>query len=157
MNGHRGGRRSWAPPVIHAAASAHVRAPAERVRALYEEFEAWSRLFPATVRGTRLVRRQGETTFVEVDHVEGKVLNVLHRVTPTRIDLEEFKRRFEAVFTNEFVPDGDGMRFTVAAAVRPKWPYWVFAPFLKPLVRSRLRRYVVEPVKAAAEASGTPG
>ncbi len=94
--------------MIHAVVSTHVNAPADRVRALYEDFDAWARLFPATIRGTRLVRRDGEATFVEVDHVEGKVLNVLRRVSPSRIDLQEFKRRFDATFTNEFVPEATG-------------------------------------------------
>ncbi len=43
------------------------------------------------------------------------------------------------------------MRYTLTAAVRLKWPYRIAAPFVKPLVRARMRRNVVEPLKAAAE------
>lgn len=137
--------------MIHAAVSEHVNAPAARVRALYEDPGGWARLFPATIRGARVVRRERGTTFVEVDHVEGTVLNVLRGVSPTRIDLEEFKRRYDATFTNEFVPEDGGMRYTLTAAVRLKWPYRLLSPFVKPLVLARMRRYVVEPLRAAAE------
>jgi len=43
------------------------------------------------------------------------------------------------------------MRYTLTASVRLKWPYWLAAPFVKPVVLARMRRYVVEPLKAAAE------
>jgi hypothetical protein len=79
------------------------------------------------------------------------VVNVLRAISPTRIDLDEFKRRYDATFTNEFVPKGEGMRYTLTASVRLKWPYRLLAPFAKPLVLTRMRRYVVEPLKAAAE------
>jgi hypothetical protein len=137
--------------VIHAVVSDHVNAPAGRVRALYEDPGNWARIFPATIHGARVVRREGNTTLVEVDHVEGRVLNVLRDVSPTRIELDELKRRYDATFTNTFVPEPGGMRYTLAAAVRLKWPYRLVAPFVKPLVRARMRRYVVEPLKAAAE------
>lgn len=138
--------------MIHAVVSAHVNAPAERVRALYEDAERWGELFPATIHAARVVRREGDTAVVEVDHLEGKVVNVLRRVSATRIELEEWKRRYHATFTNEFVPEEGGARVTVTAAVRLKWPYRLVAPLVKPLVVARMRRYVVEPLKAAAEA-----
>ena len=137
--------------MIHAVVTEHVNASADRVRALYEEPDNWARLFPATIRGARVVRREGGTTVVEVDHVEGRVMNVLRAVSPTRIDLDEFKRRYDAAFTNEFVPEGGGMRYTLTASVRLKWPYRLIAPFVKPLVLAKMRRYVVKPLKAAAE------
>jgi len=52
---------------------------------------------------------------------------------------------------NEFIPEGEAMRYTLTASVRLKWPYRLAAPFVKPLVLARMRRYVVEPLKAAAE------
>ena len=137
--------------VIHAVVSEHVRASADRVRALYEDSSNWARLFPATIRGARVVRTEGATTVVDVDHVEGHVMNILRHVSSTRIDLTEVKRRYDADFVNEFIPEDEGMRYTLTASVRLKWPYRFAAPFVKPLVRSRMRRYVVEPLKAAAE------
>lgn len=60
---------------------------------------------------------------VEVHHVEGKVVNILRDVSRTRTDLVEFKRRYDATFVNEFIPEGEGMRYTLGASVRLKWPY----------------------------------
>ena len=88
---------------------------------------------------------------VEVDHVEGKVVNVLCDICSTRIDLVEFKRRYDATFVNEFIPEGEGMRYTLTAPLRLKWPYRLASPFIKSLVLARMRRYVVEPLKVAAE------
>jgi hypothetical protein len=137
--------------MIDAAVSEHMNAPADRVRALYRDPDNWARLFPATIRGARVVRREGDTTVVEVDHVEGKVVNILRDISSTRIDLVEFKRRYEATFVNEFIPEGEGMCYTLTASVRLKWPYRLAAPFVRPLVLGRMRRYVVEPLKVAAE------
>jgi hypothetical protein len=137
---------------IQAVVSEHLEASPGRVRALYEEPENWPRLFPATIRATRVMRREKDTTVVEVEHVEGRVINILRYVCATRIDLDEFKRRYDATFTNEFIEEGNGTRYRLTARVRLRWPYRFAAPLLKPLVRARVRRYVVEPLKAAAEA-----
>lgn len=138
--------------MIRATLTEHVHAPPERLRALYDDPEGWARLFPLTIRGARVVRRQGGTTVVEVDHhVEGPVLNVLRHLSPTRIELEEFKRRYDATFTNEFVPESGGTRYTLSAEVRLKWPYRLLSPFARRLVIAMMRRHVVEPLKAAAE------
>lgn len=138
--------------MIHAVVTARVGATAQRVRALYLDAEGWGRVFPATIRGARVVSRSGDVMVVKVDHVEGTVLNVIHEVSPARVELEEWKRRYDATFTNEFLPDGDGgCLLRITAEVRPKGPYRLAAPFLAPLVKARLRRYVVEPLRAAAE------
>ena len=137
--------------MIDAVVSEHVNAPADRVRALYRDPDNWARLFPATIRGARVVRMEGDTTVVEVDHIEGKAVNILRDVSPTRIDLVEFKRRYDAIFVNEFIPEGEGTRYTLTASVQLKWPYRLAAPLVKPLVLARMRRYVVGPLKVAAE------
>src|SRR5215470_11000953 len=49
---------------VHAVVSEHINASADRVRALYEEPANWARLFPATIRGARVVHRKGGTTVV---------------------------------------------------------------------------------------------
>src|SRR5215471_17599913 len=106
---------------------------------------------PIGFRGARVVRMEGDTTVVEVDHIEGKAVNILRDVSPTRIDLVEFKRRYDAIFVNEFIPEGEGTRYTLTASVQLKWPYRLAAPLVKPLVLARMRRYVVGPLKVAAE------
>lgn len=139
--------------MIHAVVSEHVNAPPERVRAAYEEPSNWGTLFPKTIRSARVISRDRRTVVVEVEHVEGRVMNVLHDVSPTRIDLDEFKRKYNATFTNEFLPEGSGTRYRLTASVRLKWPYRLLSLFVKPLVLARMRRYVVEPLKVAAEAN----
>jgi len=59
------------------------------------------------------------------------------------------QRRYDATFVNEFTPEG--MRYTLTASVRLKWPYPLAAPFVKPLVLARMRRYVEDLLKVAAE------
>ena len=137
---------------IRAVVSEHVNTSPERIRALYEDPDNWPRLFPATIRAARVLRREEDTTVVEVDHAEGSVINILRHVNAMRIDLVEFKRRYEATFANEFIGEGNGTRYRLTAWVRLKWPYRLAAPLLKPLVLARMRRYVVEPLKTAAEA-----
>jgi hypothetical protein len=65
----------------------------------------------------------------------------------------EFKRRYDAPFVNEFISEREGMRHPLTASVRLKRSYRLAAPVVKPLVLARMRRYVVEPLKAAAEES----
>jgi hypothetical protein len=91
--------------MIRAVISEHVNASAEHVRALYANPENWRTLFPATIRGVHVVRHDADTTVVAVDHIEGHVTNILRRVSPRRIELREFKRRFDARFVNNF--DGE--------------------------------------------------
>jgi hypothetical protein len=84
--------------MIEAIVSEHVNAPADRARALYGDPDNWARLFPATIRGARVVRKEGNTTVVEVNHVEGKVVNILRDISATRTDLLEFKRTLRRDF-----------------------------------------------------------
>ena len=68
--------------MIRAVIRAHINAPPDRVRRLYEDPENWVRLFPATVRGIRIVRRSQDRLVVEVSHIEGKVINLLQFISP---------------------------------------------------------------------------
>jgi hypothetical protein len=141
---------SWGTVRVEAATT--IRAPAERVVARYLDFAHWPQLFPATIRGTRLLRREGNTTVVEVDHrTAGPVLNVIRPTSARTIELEEHKPTYDATFLNRFEPTADGTRFTVVARIRLRWPYALLAPFVKGYVRRSVRRYVLEPMRDAAE------
>ena len=109
------------------------------------------KLFPATIRRAHVVRRDQHRTVVAVSHVEGKVINILQFISPTRIDLNEFRRSYTATFTNEFIPDGEGMCYRITGVICPRWPYKWLTPFLKPIVVARMRRFVGEPLNGAAE------
>ncbi len=50
-----------------------------------------------------------------------------------------------------FEPEGDGTRYTVNAEVRLKGMYRLAAPLVKPIVLSQMRRFVLAPMKIAAE------
>ena len=63
--------------MIHATVSEHVNAPADDVRALYENPDNWASVFAGTIRSARVVRREVDAVVVDVDHGEGHVTNML--------------------------------------------------------------------------------
>jgi hypothetical protein len=69
--------------MLHMEVSTTVQAPRETVAAVYAEYTSWPRLFP-TISAVRLVRREGPTLVLEVDHLEGKVVNELTVRSPAR-------------------------------------------------------------------------
>ena len=129
-----------------------IRTAPEKAAALYLDYEHWPRLFPATIRGVRLLReRQGEIT-VEVDHrTEGRVVDIIRPESPSVIVLDEFKPRFAATFINRFDASPAGTQYTVDADVRFRGVYALIAPFLQDVVRRRIRQFVLEPLRVAAE------
>ncbi len=140
-----------------AEASIVVRAPPECVFRLYRDYRNWPRLFPATIRGVRLVREDGARVELEVDHREGKVPNVMTVVAADRVDLWEAKRRYEATFVNRFEPAREGTRYSVSADVRLKGAARLLGALVAGTVRRRIVRYVLEPMRVAAESAHRTG
>ena len=141
--------------MIHAVVSREINAPPGRLAALYADYEGWPQLFPATIRGVRLIADDGHCKTIEVNHVtEGRVINIMIVVSPHEIQLEEFKRRFDARFTNRFEAVGQGTRYTIVADVQLKGAARVLGPLVAPIARARLNRFVLEPVRAAVEDYG---
>jgi hypothetical protein len=136
---------------VRAASSEIIHAPLERVRSLYLDYMHWQRLFPETIKGVRLIRDDGATKMLEINHVEGKVLNVLSETSSREIRLKEWKRHYDACFTNIFEAIPEGTRYSVLAEVKAKGALRLLAPFGRALIRSRLMRYVLEPLRRAAE------
>lgn len=138
--------------MIHTVVSTEISAPPELVAALYADYEGWPRLFPATIRGVRLLADDGQRKTIEVDHAsEGKVINIMMVVSPHEIRLEEFKRRFDARFINRFEAAGQATRYSIVADVQLKGVARALAPLAPPIVRVRLNRFVLEPMRAAVE------
>ena len=135
----------------HVETSMIIRAPVARVAGLYRDYRNWPRLFPATIRGVRLVRAEGARTELEIDHREGTVPNVMTEVSPGRIDLWEAKRRYDARFVNRFEAVPEGTRYTVVADVELKGAAKLLAPFLGGYIRRQVTRYVLAPMRVAAE------
>src|SRR5262249_10331706 len=102
---------------LRTSASVLIRAPRERVFALYANWEGWPRLFGKTIRGVRLVREEANVRAIDVDHVEGHVPNLMSIVSPELIVLEEHKRRYDARFENRFEPAPEGTRYVVTADI----------------------------------------
>src|SRR5262245_57204909 len=142
--------------MIRTVVSAEISAPPHQVAALYADYEGWPQLFPATIRGVRLLADDGDRKTIEVDHaIEGKAINIMTRVSPDEIRLEEFKRRFDARFLNRFEAAGRGTRYSIVAEVQLKGAARVLATLASPIVRARLNRFVLEPMRAAVERGRT--
>ena len=136
--------------VIHTVVSTEIASTPERLAALYADYEGWPLLFPATIRGVRLLSDDGQHKTIEVDHItEGKVINILMVVSLCEIQLEEFKPSFNARFINRFEAAGKGTRYSIAADVQLKGTVCMLGPLLRPIVRSRLKKLVLEPMRAA--------
>jgi Polyketide cyclase / dehydrase and lipid transport len=140
----------------HVRESVIIHAAPGRVAALYRDYEDWPRLFPATIKGVRLVRSDGSKTEVEVDHREGKVPNIMTVVSPERVDLWEAKRRYAGQFINHFEAAPEGTRYTVDAHIQLKGAAKLLGPFLGPYIRRQIRRYVLMPMRVAADADRGP-
>jgi len=137
--------------VMTVAASTMVSAPPATVCDVYAEYRSWPRLFP-TIKGVRLLRREGAALVLEVDHLEGTVINELLVRPPDEISLREVHRRFDALFINRFQAIPGGTRFTVTGEIHLSGAARLLQPFLPGYVRKRMERLQLRPVKAEAEA-----
>jgi uncharacterized membrane protein len=137
--------------VLRVTASIVIDAPKDVVSEIYADYRAWPRLFP-TISGVRLLRREGEKLVLEVDHVEGKVRNELLVRSPDEIELWEDKRRYRALFRNQFRAVPGGTRFTVTGEISLKGWAKLLQPVLRGYIRRQIQRFQLRPVKTAAEA-----
>jgi hypothetical protein len=137
--------------VLQVEASTTVQAPRETVLDVYADYQGWPRLFP-TISGVRLLRREGPTLVLEVDHVEGKVVNELTVRPPDQLDLWEEKRRYNARFRNRFETVPGGTRFTARGDIYLKGWVRLLQPILRGYVRRQMQRLQLQPVKTEAEA-----
>ena len=127
-----------------------VRAPVTTVRDLYADYAGWPALFP-TIKGVRLVDQRGSTAVLDIDHVEGHVINEL-TVSGNEIRLWEVKRHYDALFVNQFHAVPEGTRFVVHGEIHLKGAARLLRPVLRHFVRQQMERWHLQPVKAAAEA-----
>jgi Polyketide cyclase / dehydrase and lipid transport len=137
--------------VLQVETSTIVSTPKETVLEVYADYPSWPCLFP-TISGVRLLRREGAKLVLEVDHVEGKVINELVVRPPDELDLWEVKRRSNARFRNRFQTVPGGTRFTVRGDIYLKGWARLLQPFLGSYARRQMQRLQLQPVKAAAEA-----
>lgn len=139
---------------VHAVASQLIHAAPERVRAIYQDYGHWPEVFAATIRATRLIRENDTTKAIEVEHATaGRVLNLMTVISPGEIRLEEFKPHYDARFTNRFDVDEGGTRLTVFADVQLKGPLRLLAPIARAILRRRIAKFVLRPLKRSAESA----
>ena len=137
--------------MLHMEVSTTVRAPRRTVLDVYADYASWPRLFP-TISGVRLVRDEGDKLVLEVDHVEGKVVNELLVRPPDTLELWEEKRHYDALFSNRFENVPGGTRLTVRGDISLKGWARLLRPFLRGYARRQIERLQLRPVKAEAEA-----
>lgn len=128
-----------------------VHARVDAVRDAYTDYHSWPRLFP-TISGVRLTARRGSTLVLQVDHLEGTVLNELTVTGGGEVVLYEVKRRYDAVFVNRFASIPAGTLFSVRGDLTFKGIARLLRPFLGWYVRRRIRHLTLLPVKTWAEA-----
>jgi len=138
---------------VTARVSIDISAPVHHVAALYADWPRWPELFAATILSLRPLKTEPDLAVLAINHVEGPVLNVLVRHSATDYELCEQKPRYFARFQNQFKPQERGTRYIVTANVTVHGPIRGFGPLLEPLVRRRLHRYLLEPLRDAAERS----
>lgn len=142
---------------IHAAASVYIAAPPEQAAAVYRAVDQWGEIFPATVAGARIARSGDRWQDILVAHKQaGSVPNRLFDLSETEVGLEEHKKKFDAWFTNRFLPAANGgTQYSICGYLRLKGIYRLLAPLLKHTVRRRMvksmRAYVLDLLKRAAE------
>lgn len=107
------------PGRVRIQTSLMVRATAASAYEVYSDYRRWPLTFP-TIFGARLLRADGHRLVLEVDHVEGRVINELTLEPQREVRLWEVKRRYDALFVNRFEPMPNGARITVLADIRPK-------------------------------------
>jgi hypothetical protein len=128
-----------------------IKAPRQTVLDVYADYPRWPRLFP-TISAVRLLGREGPKLVLEVDHVEGKVVNELLVRPPDALELWEEKRRYDARFANRFETVPGGTRFTVSGDIHLKGWARLLQPVLSGYVRRQIDRLQLQPVKVEAEA-----
>ena len=127
-----------------------IRAPQPTVAAIYRNYRDWLRAFP-TIKAVRLMREEPGKHILEIDHQEGRVVNILTDVSPAQIELQEWKKRYDATFVNRFEAIPEGTRFTLAADISLKGVYKLRAPFLHGYIRKLMTDLVLDPIRKVAE------
>ena len=135
--------------MVHIETSIVIHAPPEHVMAAYRDYHHWPQIFP-TIKGVRLTREQPGQQVLEIDHQEGRVVNVLTDIAPDEIELQEWKKRYDATFRNCFQPIPAGTRYTLCADIALKGFYRLLTPFVRGYIRRQMVELVLEPVRMAA-------
>jgi len=138
--------------MLHAETSTFIRADPWKVSGVFSDYLKWPEIFTLTVRDVRLLRRDRKELAIEVDHKEGRVLDVLRILSPAEIEIGERRKKYEARFVYHFEPNRGGTMFRIIAEVKRKKRFAPLRPLLKSALKHRLKRYVAKPLKKYMEA-----
>lgn len=127
-----------------------IDAPPSSVSALYVDYRRWPAIYPL-ISGVRLLRTQGSKLVLQVEHREGLVVNELTVRSAHELELWESKRRYDARFVNHFLETPRGTILTVVGEIELKGWARLLRPVLTPVVRRRMERFQLQPLKRAAE------
>ncbi len=122
------------------------------VAALYADYQNWDKIFPL-IKKVHLVEQREEKTILAIDHVEGRFPNVLRKISGDTFELWEVKQKYSGIFLNKFESVSQGTKYTVRAEIRLNGFYRLLELFAGGLVRTKIQRYLIEPLKFAAEAN----
>lgn len=140
--------------MIRVQTSLEIKAPAKYLFSLYCDYSQWDKLFCLTISGAKLQAEAGDQLTIVVDHKKaGKVINIISIISSEEIKLEEFKPLYSAVFYNRFEPVHNYTSYTVTGEIKLSSIFKLIEPFIGSLVRKRIRKYVLEPMKQYSERS----
>jgi hypothetical protein len=129
-----------------------VRADPETACRVLGAWQDWPRTFSRTIAAVSPVTSAGEEQVLRVAHKsEGPVINILEARPDGTLRLREFKRSYDADFTFRSYPHPSGSVLRVHASVLLKGWLACLRPLAAPVVRARIRKYLLEPVRRSAE------
>lgn len=112
----------------------------------------WPRAFPATIESVRLLKETGDSVTLQVLHkFDGVVINILRPDEGGAVRLGEFKPRYDAQFTFFASPAEPGSTLHVHGCIWLKGRLAWLGCLAGPLIRSRMRRYLLEPIRMRAK------
>lgn len=132
--------------------SEEVRADPERACDILRDWRCWPRTFPSTIAAVNLIERSNKSITLQILHrTEGPVINILNPDECGAVRLREFKPRYDAEFTFFSMPAQAGSTLHVHGSIWLKGPLAWLGCLLAPLIRRRMRRYLLEPLRVRAE------
>lgn len=136
-------------------ASIEINSIADAVMDAYLAIENWPKLFRHTIDYVHLLHKTCSEIRVKVHHrFEGGVQNLVSILNDNTIRLEEIKPKYKAVFINRFISTGAGKtNYCIEGFIELKGFYKLVQPFLRKLVRRRIEKFVLLPMKEYVESS----
>jgi len=116
------------------------------------DWQAWPQAFPETIHSVSLLSRSDDALTLRVFHrTEGPVINILKPDQDGAVRLREFKSLYDAQFRFFAGPAPNGARLHVHGCIWLKgWSAWLGC-LAAPIVRRRMRKYLLEPIRVRAE------